>query len=432
MKDSKYHGIWICLLLLDGAGVGLGYKWVASEFSTLALSGYITLALLVSGLAAAPLIRFLVVGWGARYEEFRNRLNNGALVFYLRQFWQPRTDRIPALKEWPLPPERKGEADAAAESLFELIYREHYGRSAFIMPLALLQVAILLMVTLYALAEMEKLKLLVNNLVIVASIAGAYLFVVSDMVTAVRRRSLNVADVYWYALRMTLAIPIGAAVSAATSADAHAVSALQTVVAFAIGAFPMDVLMKLLRRLASRSFGASEQDQNSDQLIKLEGVTADIAAGMAAEGVNSIEQLIGTDPVLLSIRTGFPFKFILRLSSQAIVWRYFSDHGASLARLGLADVEAIFNLNEKLELKEDDPHRQQADKVVANAAACLQAGGGVTPDEATLRFLFGEICNQPYTRFLLSTLKQKNGYRRPRLVNAKPSEKPPEEPPNAA
>ncbi|MEO9384005.1 hypothetical protein [Chromobacterium phragmitis] len=431
MKDPKYYGMWLCVLALDAACLSIVYPLVAGEFSQLYLSGYVALVLLASCLAAAPLIRFLVTGWGARYEEFRNRLNDGALAFYLRQFWQPRTDREPALKIWP-PTVSQGEVDAAAERLFGVIYREHYGRSVFITPMILLQAAIAFMATLFTFAEMGKLALPVNNLIVAASIAGAYLFVVSDMVTSVRRRSLNVADVYWYALRMTLAIPIGAAVSAASSADAGSVSALQTVAAFAIGAFPMDVLMKLLRRLASRSFGSGEQDQNSDQLIKLEGVTADIAAGMAAEGVNSIEQLIGTDPVLLSIRTGFPFKFILRLSSQAIVWRYFSDHGASLARLGLADVASIASLNEKLELPEDDPRRQQADKVAANAAGALQAGGGAAPDEATLRFLFGEICNQPYTRFLLSTLKHKNGYRRPRLLSAKPTEKPPEEPPKAA
>lgn len=431
MRDPKYYGIWPCVLALDAAGLGIVHQLASGEFSQLYLSGYVTLLLLTSSLAAAPLVRFLVTGWGARYEEFRNRLNNGALAFYLRQFWQPRTDREPLLKDWP-PPADSPEVDAAAESLFERIYREHYGRSVFITPLILLQAAIVFMTTLFVFAEMGRLALPVNNLIVAASIAGAYLFVVSDMVMAVRRRSLNVADVYWYALRMTLAIPIGAAVSAASSQTEGAVSAWQTVTAFAIGAFPMDVLMKLLRRLAARSFGASEQDQNSDQLIKLEGVTADIAAGMSAEGVNSIEQLIGTDPVLLSIRTGFPFKFVLRLSSQAIVWRHFSDHCASLARLGLADVAAIASLNEKLALPADDPRRQQADKVVANAAACLQAGGGVAPDADTIRFHFHEIGCQPYTRFLLATLKQKNGYRRPKLVNPKPTGTPPEEPPKAA
>ncbi|NHQ84008.1 hypothetical protein HA051_20815 [Chromobacterium vaccinii] len=429
MRDPKYYGIWACVLALDAAGLGVVYKLASNEFSRLYLSGYVTLLLLATCLAAAPLIRFLVTGWGARYEEFRNRLNNGALAFYLRQFWQPRTDKEPLLKDWP-PPADSPEVDAAADRLFEKIYKEHYGRGVFITPLLLLEVALIFMTTLYVFAEMGRLTLPVNNLIIAASIAGAYLFVVSDMVTAVRRRSLNVADVYWYALRMTLAIPIGAAVGAVDAASAA--SAWQTVTAFAVGAFPMDVLLRLLRRVAARSFGASEHDQNSDKLIRLEGVTADIAAGLSAEGVNSIEQLIGTDPVLLSIRTGFAFKFILRLGSQAIVWRHFSDHCSLLAKLGLADVAIIAGLNERLALPDGDPRRQQADKVVANAATSLQAVGGVRPDVDTIRFLFHEIGCQPYTRFLLSTLKQKNGYRRPKLVNPAPPEKPPETPTKAA
>ncbi len=410
MRNLNYHGLWIGLLLLDITALAM-LPWLTERpFSRSLHTSHFALGLLVTALAAAPMIRFLVIGWGARYEEFRNRLNNGALVYYLRQFWQPRTDKHPQLSTWPLP--ENEEVEAAAEQLFEQIYREHYGRAAFLTPMLLMLIATLCMSVLYLLAVNDQLTLPFDAQIVCAAIAGAYLFVVSDMVLSVRKRSLNVADVYWYALRMMLAIPIGAAVSAAGAAET--VSAAQTVSAFAVGAFPMDTLFKLLRRLVALNLNAKEQPQENDQLIQLEGVTANISAALAAEGVNSIEQLVCIDPVLLSIRTGFPFKFVLRLGSQAIVWRHFGQHAAVLSAMGLADAPAIVTLNEMLKKEAGSALRQQADNVIADIVARLQAKDGVVLSADTVKFNFRQVGKENYTRFLMAAQKQ-GGHARPPL-----------------
>jgi hypothetical protein len=46
----------------------------------------ILLAAIVSMLVAAPFIGFLTRGWLARVDEFRNSLQDGALLAYLRRF----------------------------------------------------------------------------------------------------------------------------------------------------------------------------------------------------------------------------------------------------------------------------------------------------------------------------------------------------------
>lgn len=123
------------------------------------------------------------------------------------------------------------------------------------------------------------------------------MFVVSDAVLSIRRRSLNVSDVYWYALRILLAIPIALAVNGQDGTDgAHALAV------FALGAFPVDALLKIVRRLGFPQFTEIEKKENApDRLLSLSGVTLPIVSVLEAEGINSVEQVAAADPVLLSI-----------------------------------------------------------------------------------------------------------------------------------
>ncbi|KIA78783.1 membrane protein, partial [Chromobacterium piscinae] len=100
-------------------------------------------------------------------------------------------------------------------------------------------------------------------------------------------------------------------------------------VAFALGALPIDSIIKLLRRLVNSKLSTNEADQ-PDPLLSLDGVTPAIASQLEAEGVSSIDQLLDMDPVLLAIHTGLPFRFILRLMSQAIVRRHLGDAAFAL------------------------------------------------------------------------------------------------------
>jgi len=228
--------------------------------------------------------------------------------------------------------------------------------------------------------------------------------VVSDSIQCVRQRCLNASNLYWYALRMLLAIPIGIALTAPIAQE------LKPFVAFGVGALPMDQIIKLLRQLTSKQLNLSDAEEESDKLIKLEGVTVRIASMLISEGVDSIEQIITVDPVLLSIRTGLPFKFILQLGSQAIVRRHLSSTAEKLIPLGLADARSISSLI--IDLDSSDPalqNRAKAALVAATAQITAATADGPTIVTASyttdsLEFSFRQVINENYTRFILGNL----------------------------
>lgn len=353
------------------------------------------IAALTTFLVSAPFFRFLASGWNARYDEFRNRLTDTMLIAYLKQYWEQRLIEK-GLMECPQEQRFK-----AAGLLFLGIYREQYGRPAFRIPIVLLATIVFVETCWLVLANGGSAALFdkASIQVATASIAGAYLFAVGDSVLSVRRRSLNVADVYWYALRMLVAVPVGAAVAALTPGKNQPGA---QIAALALGMLPIGEFIKTLRRLPYWAPGVPRGELDSDQLTKLEGVTIGISDLLRAEGVTSVEQLIGMDPVLLSIRTGLPFDLILNLSSQALVRRSFSDSADRLVDIGLADAEAIESLVRLLDGKDEDA-KQRAKAIVDDATARLQTSTNPpSPRRESVEFCFRIIAASPYTTFFCS------------------------------
>ena len=305
--------------------------------------GIVLLDFFVTSLIAAPMIRFIHGGWYTRYEEFRNRLTGRALEKYLIQYWEKKAILGGAISE-----KLELLSSKKASAVFENIYSEHYGRKAFRVPNVLLVMIVFVEASLLALGESGVITFTKDFplQISIAALSGAYMFVVSDMVMLVRRRCLNITDVYWYVLRMLLAIPIALSVGGGFSANP---SALTFGAAFTVCFLPVDVLVKQIRRIGSKNLGDSENQQNTDIVLNLEGVTVPISAMLLAEGVNSVDQLIGMDPVLLSIRTGLPFKFVLNLISQAVVRRHLGIGASGLVPLDLATCEQIKSFVERLD-----------------------------------------------------------------------------------
>ncbi|WP_143060084.1 hypothetical protein [Burkholderia contaminans] len=394
-----------------------------------------TLGALSTFLVMAPFIHFLTHGWYDRYDEFRNSLKDDALFAYLQRFWSTRL--LEALRDYAdagvpfnerasqMLADKGGEKDwtilkdAArpyTENVFRRIYLDQYGLSAFIAPFLFILIITYLNSLLVTLensctASAEACFLYIGNApapVVISALSGAYMFTVADSVTAIRRRSLNVSDMYWYGLRQFLAIPIAevfagaagtaaagtgaAAVSAgiaAVNAGAHAVAAGASAVAasapaavtgaaavavgasavatgasaaaagtslaaagvataaslsFAVALLPIDVLLKVIRRFALVKLSINLVDEQGDQLLKLSGMTSPLVVGFLSEGVYSIEQVACMDPIVLAIRTGLPFRLILRFGAQAIVRRHFGDSADKLADIGFSDAIAFYDV----------------------------------------------------------------------------------------
>jgi hypothetical protein len=406
------------LIVFDIAGFRLVVGLLPFPFGPV-LRLHIFLAVVIAvttSLVAFPVIRYLDTGWQVRYDEIRNKLSDGRLADYLRQFHRTRVTAAAGV----LSSERHPKlSPAQANALFATIYEEQYGRGAFVIPLALLVVTVFVEAVLVVLVQRGVLTLGIlpadGIRTAVAAIAGAYLFVVGDAVARVRWRSLNIADIYNYVLRMVLAVPIGTSISLA------AAPALGALVAFGAAGLPLGELTKLWKSLTYKNLNQTVPAEESDKLIVLEGVTSAIAGDLEAEGVSSVDQLLCTDPVLLAIRTGLPFDLILRFASQAITGRFLTGDAAGLLPLGLGDAPAIARLIQHLDGKATEAGGDQtraealktAAKTILNAAtACVQ---GKAKSDATaqnppappatpvelVEFQFRRIADDSYTKLFL-------------------------------
>jgi hypothetical protein len=383
-------------------------------------------AFLATALAAAPLLRFILVTWNARYEEIRNRLNESALAAYLVQFWEKRfVDFSPGLKEH-LDEYRhcarllNRRYSAQASELFKIIYNEQYGQLAFLTPLILMLAVIAIETAIFVFLLANEPSLLDHKFAfpVYGAAAGTYMFVVGDSVMSARRRSLNISDLYWYALRLVLAVPLGLTIY---KADGSMLDA------FAVGSLPIDMFRKFFIQNAGKFLKFLETPaQDPDQLIQLDGVTAAISAQLGLEGISSIEQLVGSDPVSLAIRTGLPFKLILCIGAQAIVRRHLRMNAGPLAGIGLAHAEPVSLLlgdlracyapaakpadtGQATSLWLDDK-RLIDDPVIVNALACVNDNAAAqTPPvktvmtAKTLVTAFQRIADESYTKFLMAT-----------------------------
>lgn len=387
------------------------------------------LAAVTTTLVAAPFVIYLTHGWFARYEEFRNSLKDGALFAYLRRFWSARLleavwDRRKL--EWskttyspddpePENPEvelflnrphgwndMKYECIHVVSNVFETIYHEQFGLGAYMPPFALL--VVITYIDTVAVVFTNHCGVNGNGCVnyfldapasqIIAALSGAYLFSVSDAVMNIRRRSLNTSDVYWYALRAFLAVPIGYFFSK-TFKLGNSSNTWVEFLAFSIMILPIDVLMKQIRRSAYVFFSSDQKEEAGDQLLTLSGVTSPIVAQFLSEGVYSVEQVATTDPVLLSIRTGLPFRFILRIASLAIVRRHLGDAAQYLAPIGYADAVSIYELHE---LRSERPDEFKA--VCEQIRTILSNHAGYDLMGSTVVSKLTAIAGEEYTKLI--------------------------------
>ena len=386
------------------------------------------IAAFVTVLVGTPLISFLCLGWFTRYREFQNSLKGAALSAYLQRFWSQRL--IQALIDAKVMPESRfenalsgdkwrDEADKnplLCDRLFARIYHEQYGLPPFVPPL------VILIAVAYAAAgllgcnyNLDHCSLPTSSTCIyglsqqmlLASFGGALMFVVSDSVLSIRRKSLNISDVYWYSLRIVLAVPIALAVGSTSGSDTARAATV-----FALGTFPVDALLKVIRRFGFPQLSdADRQGDSPDKLLSLNGVTLPVVATFEAEGINSVEQVATTDPVLLSIRTGFPFRFTLRLGSQAIVRRHFGEDASKLLPIGLADVVPIYLLMRAFDGITEErlpaggapkalPKVDNPDLIIENAAARLFPNDVEDQRTAIVKMKFRQIAAEEYTIML--------------------------------
>lgn len=402
------------LVAINVAGAIFLWKLTGRPLAQMELA--ITLAAFVTVLTGAPLIAFLCLGWYSRYREFENSLKGQALSAYLQRYWSKRLiqaladDRVIPEVTTGQPPAEDIWRNAAdtnlglCDRLFARIYHEQYGLPAFVPPFVILLCVVYAASALVGcnydfghgdIAGEQTGVYGITQQMLVASFGGALMFVVSDSVLSIRRRALNVSDVYWYALRVFLATPLAMVMGGADGSGAALV--------FALGTFPVEALLKIVRRVGFPQLTAFDKAENPpDKLLSLSGVTLPIVSEFEAEGINSVEQLAAADPVILSIRTGFTFRFTLRLCSQAIVRRHLGDSASSLGPIGLADVVPIWLLMKAVDgaTSANMPKVDDSESVIEDAANRLLPGDPPEQRIAVVKMKFRQIAAEEFTVML--------------------------------
>ncbi|MFL6248402.1 MAG: hypothetical protein ACJ74H_20430 [Thermoanaerobaculia bacterium] len=328
-------------------------------------------------LLLGPVASFLTAAWRFRKEEIVDGLSTSAVKRYLETFYHLR--------------------DNDPRGTFTSLYVHRFGRRRYAMAIAMLGAAgatAAVWMTASVLTWTGLHPASIPGLldpVSVAALAGAYIWVVGEIITRWRFRDISPADLWSASWRLMLAVPLALAIGGLFAKE------LAIPIAFLLGAFPTRSVTTIARRFARRTMnlGADSDERAESELEKLQGIDTRTAERLADEGITTIVQLAYFDPVELTMRcASFSFSFIVDVISQALAHLYVSDDLAKLRPLSLRGAQEIASLI--TELDEGNDH----EKAMANAtiaAAATHLGMEATVVERTFR----EIAEDPFTEFLL-------------------------------
>lgn len=330
-----------------------------------------------------PFVHYVIAGWSAKRKDIMDGFDAEARFEYFKMFCRSRP--IPTLE------------NAPAE--FTKFHARWYGRRYFIMPGILLLLLSFTGVAVVTLTGLDRLQFLHNPLIKIpdtamAAMAGAYLWVVNDLISRARRLDFSPADVMWAVLRLSIAVPMGYAF-ASIAADS-----LGPFVAFALGAFPLKALTSMLQRLANKNLGLeATPSETTDDIIKLQGINRAIVERLSDEDINTITQVAYCDPVRLIMRSNLTFNFVTDCMNQALAWLYLQSNLDSIRSLGMRGAFEISCLIDELH----DANAQAAPDKTAHEQAVAGfplIAAAIKQDPATLQLVFRQIAYDPYTIFL--------------------------------
>jgi len=347
---------------------------------------------IVAALPLIPVGHYLCFGWPARKQQIISRLSDKSIDLYRRTFCPNSTF-----------------LDSAG---FAKNYDVRYGRPLFFFPVLLFAVALLILTYLsvswvyghdWAGATEGTAK------IAIFSLAGAYVWITYDLIIRARQNDVVTSDINRATLRLLVSLPFGFAISAFAGVVTGSAVTLSTgALAFFVGAFPTDTVLKFMRRTAGvpLKLDADSGGEDVQQLTKIDGISVPIAERFIDEGVRTNLQLAYADPVALTIRSGMEFSFILDCCGQALVRMYFDDEKMKVVekfgfRTGvevgdfLSGCDDTVNQTVAAGMTPPAPESKQA---AAPAQLAIFAGElGMEP--AAARFILDQIAGDPYTDF---------------------------------
>jgi hypothetical protein len=297
----------------------------------------------------------------------------------------------------------------ALARMFDRHYDRCFGRLKFILPASLLTVmaAIFWVFTAQSLRPWLSAFFGAGNasespsfvLAGLAGFAGGYMWVLLFLARRMQQRQLTPFDLYAGSVRLVVAVPV--ALSFAALFQGALQAQVLPAIAFMLGAFPTTALLTFMRRTASSKLNMQESfDDPATNLTQLQGIERDHGEILSTEGVCTILQLAYSDPVDLTIRTGFSFSYVVDCCSQALAWLYLPEEIPKLRRFGLRGAMEICTFVYELTraTRQSKDRMNQEEEWATKTLEVVAADLGM--DKDALRRTFDEIAYDPYTQFL--------------------------------
>ncbi len=367
------------------------------------------LSLILALLAVFPIIwpitLYFNYGQTARITRVKGFFSIDAVIYYLRRFWIGDEECKAVIESW----ERK-DKDAVnnLSKKFEEIVNETFGHDRFQQAqvfIALLAIVVLFFAFeggLQLAREWQKDVQVPHNplgikvdIVSLAAIFGAYTWITSDVINRYRQSDLGSSDLYWYALRLIVAIPLGQAIAMAFKENG-------AVLSFVISMFSLSRIQQILGSLVNRIPGiqVTATDARDDITIKLPGIDQSVADRLSAEGVTTVAQLAAIDPVFLSSRAGIPFQILLRYVDSAILWQFVGSKLLNLREFGWRGASDIISFAERQQQALVQP---RADEYIDAKSALVKAKTEYEQAQAEFDKIFAQITDQTPTEDPLHT-----------------------------
>jgi hypothetical protein len=331
------------------------------------------------GLGTFPVIHHLVFGLRERRREILSYFQPHSVLLYFKQFYSAEWRRL------------NGKSDAEVIASFNDVYDGRFGVRTFLFPgsVYVLGLFVLIGVMLFTVRN-GSLKWAGATLETrgLYALAGAYLWVTLDLISRYRQRDLVPSALYGYTFRFLFAVPLAYAVSTLFN-DAAAPP-----IALALGAFPTDTLMLILRRQAAQRLDlGNDTGTQKLELEALQGVNTTLAEKFGEIGISTLLQLAYEDPIQLTMRTNLSFNFITDVVSQALATIY----GLDLNITRPYSVRGAFEASEVF-----DEHAQSADQEAkARADAVItELAKKMGRPERIIQKILHDIHEDPYTQFL--------------------------------
>lgn len=330
---------------------------------------------LAAAMVLVPILLYLFGPWATRRNKLLGYLDASSLVLYYQQFF-------PAKKPNPNEVEKEFRRDFA-----RTYGRRHYGVPIFLLALLTAASAFATARTLQVWQNVAPSKYALPWIVL-SALAGGFVWVISDLISRLRRRDFTVSDVYNWVFRILIAAPFGWAFAQLVKDN------VGVPLAFLLGAFPTGTLFTIARRLAATRLGISDDPTTGAlELEKLQSVTKTNAERFYDEGISTIVQLAYADPVDLTIRTNFDFNYVVDCISQALLWIYFGEKTSALQAYSLRGAQEVCYY---LPLLRDPTTQGQASATLTAVAASLNLSPDVT------RTTLEQVGADPYSKFLYS------------------------------